>query len=195
MRVDKGRVNKRTVEALIKAGAFDRLNPHRASLLASVEVAFDFAAATAANANQGGLFDMFDDGDDHGSSTQEPGMVACAPWGVREQLTHEKTAIGFYISGHLFDEVEHEVRRFARTRLADVSDSRDPQWLAGIVTDLRTINGQRGKVVLFRLDDKTGTIEVSMDDALYQSCRDTVKDDELAILQGQIGRASWRERV
>jgi DNA polymerase-3 subunit alpha len=186
VRVDKGRVNKRTVEALIKAGAFDRLNPHRASLLASVEVAFDFAAATAANANQGGLFDMFDDGDDHGSSTQEPGMVACAPWGVREQLTHEKTAIGFYISGHLFDEVEHEVRRFARTRLADVSDSRDPQWLAGIVTDLRTINGQRGKVVLFRLDDKTGTIEVSMDDALYQSCRDTVKDDELAILQGLV---------
>jgi DNA polymerase III subunit alpha len=186
VRVDKGRVNKRTVEALIKAGAFDTLTPHRASLMASVEVAFDFAAATAANANQGGLFDMFDDGDSHGSSTQEPDLASCPQWGVREQLTYEKTAIGFYLSGHLFDEVEHEVRRFARTRLADVADSRDPQWLAGIVTDVRTINGQRGKVVLFRLDDKTGTMEVSMDDALFQPHRDTLKDDELAILHGVV---------
>jgi DNA polymerase-3 subunit alpha len=106
VRVDKGRVNKRTVEALIRAGAFDSLNLHRASLLASVERAFDFAAATAANANQGGLFDMFDDGDSHGSSTQEPDLVDCAPWGVKERLVQEKPAIGFYLSGHLFDEVE-----------------------------------------------------------------------------------------
>ena len=55
-------------EALIKAGVFDSLNPNRAALLGSVEKAFGFAAATAANANQGGLFDMFDDGDNHGSS-------------------------------------------------------------------------------------------------------------------------------
>jgi DNA polymerase-3 subunit alpha len=183
-RVDKGRVNKRTVEALIRAGAFDRLNPHRASLIASVERAFDFAAATTANANQGGLFDVFDDGDSHGSSTQEPDMVDCEPWGIKAQLTQEKTAIGFYLSGHLFDEVEHEVRRFARTRLSDVADSRDSQWLAGIVTDLRTINGQRGKVVLFRLDDKTGTIEASADENLFNQNREALKDDELVILQG-----------
>ena len=186
VRLDKSKVNKRTVEALIKAGAFDSLNPHRASLLASVERAFDFAAAAAANANQGGLFDMFDDGDAHGSSTQEPDLVDVAPWGIKEKLTQEKTAIGFYLSGHLFDEVATEVRRFVRTPLSEVADSRDPQVLVGIVTDLRTINGQRGKLGLFRLDDKSGTLEASADENLLNLHRDTLKDDELLVLQGVV---------
>jgi len=184
-RVDRGRINKRTVEALIKAGAFDSLNLNRAALLDSLEVAFDYANAQLANANQGGLFDMFgdDDGDSHGASTQEPELAATVPWGVKERLTHEKTALGFYLSGHLFDEVEREVRRFAKTPVGDVADSRDPQLLAGIVTDLRVINGQRGKVAIFKLDDKTGTHEATADEALINQHKALLKDDELVVAQ------------
>jgi len=186
LRVDKGRVNKRTVEALIKAGGFDAIHLDRAALLASVEVAFEFAAAAAANANQGGLFDMFDDGDAHGSSQAEPPLAECAPWGVRERLGHEKTAIGFYFSGHLIDEVETEIRRIVRTRIDEVSDSRDPQMLVGIVNELRVINGQRGKLALFKLDDKNGVIEASADEALMNQHKDLLKDDELVIVQGLV---------
>lgn len=181
-RVDRSRLNKRTVEALIKAGAFDSFDLNRASLLASVERAFDYANAQQANANQGGLFDMLGD-DDHGASTQEPDLVEMLPWGVKERLTHEKTAIGFYLSGHLFDEVEREVRRFARTPVGDVVDSRDPVLLAAIVTDLRIINGQRGKVAIFKLDDKTGTMEATADENLINQHRNLLKDDELVIAQ------------
>jgi DNA polymerase-3 subunit alpha len=181
-RVDRSRMNKRTVEALIKAGAFDSFDLNRASLLASVERAFDYANAQQANANQGGLFDMLGD-DDHGASTQEPDLVEMLPWGVKERLTHEKTAIGFYLSGHLFDEVEREVRRFARTPVGDVVDSRDPVLLAAIVTDLRIINGQRGKVAIFKLDDKTGTMEATADENLINQHRNLLKDDELVIAQ------------
>jgi DNA polymerase-3 subunit alpha len=182
VRVDRTRLNKRTVEALIKAGAFDSLHLNRAELLASVDRAFEFAAASLANANQGGLFDMMG-GDDHGSSTQEPDLVTVMPWGIKERLTHEKSAIGFYFSGHLFDEVEREVRRFARTPLGDVMESRDPQILAGIVTDFRVINGQRGKLALFKLDDKTGVFETSADENLINAHRHLLKDDELIIVQ------------
>jgi len=182
LRVDRTRINKRTVEALIKAGAFDGIHLNRAELLASVDVAFEYAATTQANANQGGLFDMLG-GDDHGSSAQEPGLVARLPWGVKERLTYEKTAIGFYFSGHLFDEVEGEVRRFARTPIGDVVDSREPQLLAGIVGDLRIINGQRGKVAIFKLDDKSGAIEATADEALINQHRHTLKDDELIVVQ------------
>jgi DNA polymerase-3 subunit alpha len=77
------------VEALIKAGAFDALQLNRASMVASIDRAFDFANATEANANQGGLFDM---GDSHAASTQEPPLVEALPWGVKERLTLEKTA-------------------------------------------------------------------------------------------------------
>ncbi|MCW5670144.1 MAG: DNA polymerase III subunit alpha [Hydrogenophaga sp.] len=182
VRVDRTRLNKRTVEALIKAGAFDSLNLNRAEMLASVDRAFEFAAATLANANQGGLFDMMGD-DDHGSSTQEPDLVATTPWGIKERLTLEKTAMGFYFSGHLFDEVQREVRRFARTPLGDVVESRDPVILAGIVTDFRVINGQRGKLALFKLDDKTGVFETSADENLINLHRNLLKDDELIIVQ------------
>jgi DNA polymerase-3 subunit alpha len=181
-RVDRLRLNKRTVEALIKAGGFDSIHLNRAELLASVERAFDYASACVANADQGGLFDAMGD-DDHGSSTQEPDLVATLPWGVKERLTHEKTAMGFYFSGHLFDEVEREIRRIAKTPLENVKESRDPVILAGIVTDMRVINGQRGKLALFKLDDKTAVLEVSADEALMNQHRNTLKDDELVIVQ------------
>jgi DNA polymerase-3 subunit alpha len=181
-RVDRTKLNKRPVEALIKAGAFDRLHLNRAEVLASVERAFDFASAQQANANQGGLFDLLG-ADDHGSSTQEPDLVETVPWGVKERLTLEKSAMGFYFSGHLFDEVAREVRQFARTPLADVQESRDPFIVAGIVSDLRIINGQRGRLAFFKLDDKSASLELRVDEQLINQHRGLLKDDELIIVQ------------
>ena len=185
VRVDRARLNKRTVEALIKAGAFDALHLNRAALVASIDRAFDFAAATLANVNQGGLFDMMGE-DAHGSSTQEPDLVDAVPWGIKERLTQEKTAVGFYLSGHLFDEVAHEVRRFVRTQIDELLDSREPQILAGIVSDFRVINGQRGKLGLFRLDDKSGVIEASADEALLNTYRNQLKEDEFVVMMGRL---------
>jgi DNA polymerase-3 subunit alpha len=184
-RVDRTRINKRTVEALIKAGAFDAIHLNRAALLASVDNAFDFGAAALANANQGSLFDLGGD-DDHGASTQEPDLAQAMPWGVKERLSLEKTAIGFYLSGHLFDEVSLEVRRFARREISDLIDTREPQLLAGIITDFRVINGQRGKLALFKLDDKSGVIEARADEALINAHRNLLKDDELVVVMGKL---------
>ena len=185
VRVDRSRLNKRTVEALVKAGAFDSLQRNRASLAASVDRAFEFSTATAANANQGGLFDMMGD-DAHGSSTQEPDLVDVLPWGVKEQLTNEKTAVGFYLSGHLFDAVEREVRLFAKRKIDDLIDSREPQLLAGIVSDLRVINGQRGKLAIFKLDDKSAVMEATADEAMINANRHLLKDDELVIVMAKM---------
>ena len=183
-RVDRTKLNKRTVEALIKAGAFDCLDLNRASLLASVDRSFDFASANEANANQGGLFDMGDD--THGSSLQEPDLVSALPWGVKERLTHEKSALGFYLSGHLFDEVDREVRHFVKTRIDDLMDSRDAQLLTGIVSDMKTINGQRGRLAIFKLDDKSGVIEATVDEATMNTYRHLLREDELVIVMGKV---------
>lgn len=183
VRVDRTRINKRTVEALIKAGAFDNLQLNRASLVASIDRAFEFANTTEANANQGGLFDM---GDSHAASTQEPDLVEAMPWGVKERLTFEKTAVGFYLSGHLFDEVSQEVRRFVKREIEELIDSREPQLLAGIVSDFRVINGQRGKLALFKLDDKSATIDARADEALINANRNLLKEDELIIVMGKL---------
>jgi DNA polymerase-3 subunit alpha len=185
VRVDRSRLNKRTVEALVKSGAFDSLQRNRASLAASIDRAFDFSTATVANANQGGLFDMMGE-DAHGSSTQEPELVDMLPWGVKEQLTNEKTAVGFYLSGHLFDAVEREVRLFAKRKIDDLIDSREPQLLAGIVSDLRIINGQRGKLAIFKLDDKSAVMEATADEAMINANRHLLKDDELVIVMAKM---------
>jgi DNA polymerase-3 subunit alpha len=184
VRVDRSRLNKRAVEALIKAGAFDNLHLNRAALLASVERAFEFSSATAANINQGGLFDMDDDA--HGSSTQEPELVEAMPWGVKERLMLEKTAVGFYLSGHLFDEVTLEVRRFVKRSIDDLIDTKEPQLLAGIVSDFRVINGQRGRLGLFKLDDKSGVIDARVDEALMNANKQLFKEDELIIVMGKV---------
>ena len=183
-RVDRARINKRAVEALIKAGAFDALEANRATLLASVALAFDYADTQLAHADQGGLFD--DAIDSHAASTQEPALVAAEPWSIKERLSLEKTAVGFFLSGHLFDQSADEVRLFAKRRIADLLDSREPQLLAGIVSDLRIVTGQRGRMALFKLDDKSEAIEAMVTDELLQTYRDLLKEDELVIIQGKV---------
>ena len=195
VRIDRSRVNKRTVDALIKAGAFDALERNRAALSASLDRAFDFAAAAQANEHQGGLFDMGGE-DTHGSSTEEPGLVPTAPWGVRDQLTNEKSALGFFLSGHLFDECAREVRRFVRTAIGELTDTREPQTVAGIVSDFRVINGQRGRQGIFVLEDGASRVEATATDALMQAHRDLFKDDELLVVTGrlQAGRNGFEAR-
>ena len=184
-RVDRRRVNKRAVEALIKAGAFDSLHADRASLLASVGLGFDWADTQVVNANQGGLFDDFG-GDAHGSSAQEPPLASAAPWDVKARLTNEKTAIGFFLSGHLFQQSEAEVRRFCKRRIADLVDSREPQLLAGIVGEVRVVNGQRGRVAIFKLDDGSEAIEAVASEELIDASRELLREDELVIVQGKV---------
>jgi DNA polymerase-3 subunit alpha len=182
-RVDRQRVNKRVVEALVKAGAFDALHADRAALLASVGLAFDWADAQEVNEHQGGLFD-FDDS--HAASTQEPALPKVEAWSIKERLTHEKAALGFYYSGHLFEEYAPEVRRFARKRIADLVDSREPQLLAGIVSDLRVVSGARGRTAIFRLDDGSEHIEAVAADELYDAQRERLREDELVVIQGKV---------
>ena len=185
-RVDRQRVNKRAVEALIKAGAFDALHADRAATLASVGLAFDWADTQAAHVSQAGLFDFGDASDNHGSSTQEPALVNAPPWDLREKLMQEKSAIGYYLSGHLFDAWAPEVRRFARRAIADLVDSREPQLLAGIVTDARTVNGQRGRVVIFKLDDGSEAVESVVNEELIESNRELFVEDQLIVVQGKL---------
>ncbi len=206
-RVDRQRVNKRVVEALIKAGAFDALHPDRAasagppqagdapsggsaagawgrhSMLASVSLAFDWADSQAAHADQGGLFDF---ADSHAASTQEPALVQAEPWSIKERLTLEKSALGFFLSGHLFDQSGAEVRRFARRPIAELADSREPQLVAGIVGDLRVVNGARGRVAIFQLDDGSQSIEAVVNEDLLNANRERLREDELVVVQGKV---------
>ena len=195
LRVERNKINKRTVDALIKAGAFDSVHTNRAALVASIDRAFEFSAAALANVHQGGLFDMMGD-DAQGSSTQEPELADVPPWGVKERLTFEKPALGFYLSGHLFDAVAREVGRFVRTRINELADSRETQTVAGIVSGFRVVNGMRGKQGIFVLDDTSARVEASASEAVINTYRELLQEDELVIVAGRLqpGRNGFEAR-
>jgi DNA polymerase-3 subunit alpha len=82
--------------------------------------------------------------------------------------------------------VSREIRQFVKRKIDDLIDSREPQLLAGIISDFRVINGQRGKLGLFKLDDTSGQIDATVDDATMQANRNLFKEDELIIVMGVI---------
>ena len=177
-RIDRTKVNKRTVEALIKSGAFDCISTQRSSLLASVDLAWEFAQSQTNNLNQVGLFDAA-----HGAHSQEPPMNRAHAWSVRERLTHEKVAIGFHFSGHIFEEYSNEVGKFIKTSLKDLIDIKEPQWVAGIVKNDRFINTTRGKLYIFEIDDMTAALEISADENTFNANRLNIHEDQLIVAQ------------
>ena len=180
-RVDRTKVNKRSVEALIKSGAFDCISCDRSSVLSSVDLAWDYAQSQANNLHQVGLFDA-----GHGAHSQEPPLKSATPWTIRERLTHEKSALGFHLSGHLFEEYAAEVRKFIKTSLQTLTESKDPQWVVGMVKNHRFINTTRGKLYIFELDDMSDVLEISTDENTFNANKDNIREDQILVAQVKV---------
>ncbi|OON60770.1 DNA polymerase III subunit alpha [Massilia sp. KIM] len=180
-RVDRKQINRRTIESLIRAGAMDCFGVDRAVLLASVPFAIEVADQAAASANQVSLF-----GGDDSDLVAPPDYVKATPWTDRQKLAEEKIALGYYLSGHMFDSYAQEVRRFAKTKLKDLEPSRDPRMLCGVITGVRTQMTQRGKILIVALDDKTGVVEVTIYSELFEANKNIFKEDEFLLVVGKV---------
>jgi DNA polymerase-3 subunit alpha len=189
-RVDNRVVNRRAVEALIRAGAFDSINDHRAQMLATLDAALGSADQKARAANQNSLF-----GDDVGSNM--PVAMANVPrWSLREQLQNEKTSLGFYFSGHPYQEFAEEVARFVKTRLGDITPPSQPQngpgrragkevLLAGMVAEVRIQQTRRGRMAIIKLEDGSAQLEVTAFNELYEASRTWIREGELLVVRGK----------
>jgi DNA polymerase-3 subunit alpha len=184
-RVDGKQVNRRVMEGLIRAGAFDSINPDRAKLLASASSAMEWAAQQAATALQVSLF-----GDDLGGDAPPP-LANVPAWGEREKLQQEKVALGYYFSGHLFKADEQQVRQFVRLRLKDLSPGRDLVWMAGVIASVRTMMTKRGKMAIILLDDASAQVELSIFNEQFEANRALLKEDALLVVQGKVSDDSY----
>jgi DNA polymerase-3 subunit alpha len=180
-RVDKRLVNRRTIESLVRAGAFDTLEPDRAALFASVGIAMDAAEQAEQSASQVSLFGGTDE-----AAAREPELLRNLRWSERDRLLNEKLALGYFLSGHLFDAYAGEVRRVVKTPLANVTPREDAQLLAGVVSQLRTVMTRRGKMTILELDDSSAKIEVTLFPELLDAHRDILKPDELVVIAGRV---------
>lgn len=196
-RSDKRLVNKRVVESLIKAGAFDSINPHRASLLASAGMAMEAAEQAAASANQVSLF-----GDSTNADNPMLELVSVPMWAEREKLQNEKLAMGYYYSGHPFDYYKNEVRGFVKTGLGNVKPaergqygkSQGTQLLAGIVMSAKVRNAKngRGRMAILTLSDDTAQREVVVYDKTFEDSRALLREDGLIIIDAKVENSQYR---
>ena len=183
-RVDKRYLNRRVLEALVKAGAFDSLNPHRASLMASIGAALETADRAARSGGQVGLFGEALDGGGED-------LIDVPVWPEQEKLLQEKSALGYFFSGHPFTSYLAEVSSFAKRQLDSLEPSRDPVMLAGIAVSLRTQMTRRGKMLILLLDDATAQVEVVIFNELYEQNRHLLKDDALLVIEGKVNRDDY----
>ncbi|MGA7986305.1 MAG: DNA polymerase III subunit alpha [Burkholderiales bacterium] len=182
-RVDKRVVNRRAIEALVRAGAFDSMEPNRASLLATVGRAMEAAEQADRQAAQVSLF-----GDIEAAHGGALALVASAPWDEKQKLMEEKVALGFCLSGHLFTVYERELANFPRLPLAKVRPTDGRPWLAGIVASARNQMTRRGRMMVVMLDDGSAQLEVTVFNELYEKHRDKLKEDALLVVQGKVQR-------
>ena len=200
-RVDKRIVNRRTIEALIRAGAFDSLNDHRASLMASVDAALASADQQARAVNQNSLF-----GHDEGDVALIVKYADVPRWRLREQLAHEKASLGIYLGGHPYQEYADELANFIKVKLNDLTPqfvgktygsgngsghssgqaSRRgvPVVLAGIVAGLRIQQTRRGRMAIVTLDDGSAQVELTLFNEIYEANRPWIREDELLVVRG-----------
>src|SRR5450830_16679 len=178
-RLDLRKVNRRVIESLIRAGAFDQLEPSRAALLAGVNLAITAAEQSGAATGQDSLFGITTDSVAHT-------LPKVPPWSEQERLQQEKIALGFYLSGHPYLGYKKELSTFVRGGLADLKPQEQPQLLAGVVMGVRIRMTARGKMAIVTLDDATSRIEIVVGNELLNQNPHLLKDDVLLIVEGRV---------
>lgn len=185
-RVDRRIANRRVMESLIRVGAFDSINPNRASLLASVGLAIESAEQMSRAVSQANLFN---EAGDH--SHMRPQLVNADLWSDREKLRHEKIGLGYYFSGHPFDTYAPELKRFIRTQLDRLNPQREPQLLAGIIHSIRIQMTRRGRMGIINLDDGKARVELVVFSELLDANRTWLKEDQLLIAEAKISTRGY----
>ncbi len=186
-RIDLKRINKRVIEKLIYAGALDRLGPHRAAMMASLDDAVK-AANQYKQAESFGQSDMF------GVLTDAPEEVEqkyrqVPEWPEKVWLEGERETLGLYLTGHPINSYIKELKHYTSCRLKDLTPTRRDQSMtvAGLVIAVKVMTTKRGsRIGIVSLDDRSGRLEAMLfSDALDQYA-DLLEKDKILILTGQV---------
>ncbi|WP_342608173.1 DNA polymerase III subunit alpha [Vibrio tritonius] len=186
-RIDLKRVNKRVLEKLILAGALDRLGPHRAAMMASLDDAVK-SASQYHQAEAFGQTDMF------GVLTDAPEEVEqkytqVAPWPEKVWLEGERETLGLYLTGHPINEYLKELTHYISCRLNEAVPTRRDQSLtvAGLVISARVMTTKKGsRIGLMTLDDRSGRMEVMLFSDALDRYAELLEKDKILVISGQV---------
>jgi DNA polymerase-3 subunit alpha len=199
-RIDLQKANRRVLEALVRSGALDSIGPNRATLMARLPEAMR-AADQHARASAAGQSDLFGDALAVGPAAA-PSDVLLPEWNESERLAGERETLGLYLTGHPVAACEEELKQIVGSRIAELNAEAPPQgerqWggprrqvrVAGLVIELR----RRANRVMLMLDDRSGRIEVTLFEELYQSARNVVAKDAILVVDGTLRFDDYADR-
>ncbi|MHB1687476.1 MAG: DNA polymerase III subunit alpha [Ignavibacteriaceae bacterium] len=184
--VDTRIVNKRTLEGLVIAGAFDNANKNRAQLFEAVENALEFGhkAAHFQSSTEDSLFGNIEEV----MKISEPKLPDVKPWSEKEKLAKEREVIGFYVTGHPLQKYEVEYRSFATIHLGETEEMEnvDSVRACGVITSLETKIDKAGKLMAFlTLDDFSGSCEALMFSKAYDKHGKFISEEECVFIIGK----------
>jgi len=195
-RMDLQKLNKRALEALIRSGSMDGLDANRATLMARLGAAMQLGEQNS-RAHEAGQNDMF------GLAPAVPhSLLRALPaselpdWSEAVRLAGERETLGLYLTGHPIDRFEADLPRFVSARIADLVSERPlppaeggrgfspgrPASVAGLIDEVR----KRGARVSVVLDDRSGRMEVTLFEEIFQQHRDLIAKDAVVWVEGML---------
>ena len=191
-RLDLQKVNRRVLEALIRSGSLDGLGANRATLLHRLPGAMQLGDQNT-KAHEAGQNDMFGLASDEHAQVSVPNRSVEQPdWSETVRLTGERETLGLYLTGHPIGRFEAGLARIVSHRIGDLISDKPmepvrfgggkPVTVAGLIDEVK----KRGPRVILSLDDRTGRIEVTLFEEVYQRHRELVVKDALVLIDGML---------
>ena len=178
-RIDLKKINKRTLEALIRAGALDCLGIERSSLMAQLPEAVQ-AAEQARSNRETGIMDLFGEVEEVQRKPAKP----VKPWSDEVRLKGEKDTLGLYLTGHPIDTYRAELKQFVSVKLNELTPTRRgvTSIFAGLVVDIANFPNR----IMITLDDGTARVEISCNHERFQRHKDIIKLEQVVVIEGEI---------
>jgi DNA polymerase-3 subunit alpha len=195
-RIDSATYNKRTLESLIKCGAFDFTGHSRAAMVEVHAQAVDNAARSAKNDGED-QFCMFDSAELAELAPPRPDIPEVED-DQRQSLEWEKETLGLFVSDHPLRPVLHKLKKHVDTTVGDLDGCRDGAmvWVGGLATSVRVNTTRKGDMMaMLQLDDMRGLAEVMVFPRVYANCSGCIREDAVIKVKGRVERKEGVPRI
>ncbi|MDO5531925.1 DNA polymerase III subunit alpha [Sutterella sp.] len=171
-------INQKLFESLIKAGAFDSIDPHRGLLLANVPDALQYSRNQQEHLGQDALF---------GEEVEKPVMIQPpVDWSPMKALDEERSVYGFWVSGHPYEVIKRLVPSLRKKRLLDLVPSKSTEVISGLVTEVRQVTGKKGVFGILKIDDGTSQVDALCYSGVWEGMKQKAKSGAFLALTGKI---------
>ncbi|MCC6157228.1 MAG: DNA polymerase III subunit alpha [Deltaproteobacteria bacterium] len=184
--LDTQTVNRRVLESLVRAGAFDELEPNRARLFMGLDTVMERASREARD-RASGQVSLFGSATPASAAPVESTLPEAPPWSDQEKLDHEKLAFGFFLTGHPLRQYAKIIRKYTThtcESLREITAS-VAATVGVIVTERKFRDTPRGRMAILEVEDLTGSFEAIVYSEPCAKYESLIKSDEPLLMKGR----------